>query len=298
MDEPLLFSVVIPTYNRAQLVSRAIKSVLSQTYPHFEVIVIDDGSTDNTEQVVSSLKDSRISYVKKENGERGAARNYGVARSMGDYVTFLDSDDMMYRECLTTASITVSDYGRPSIFHLAYEIRSEGDKAERKVLLPALVNEELLKGNPLSCIGVFLRRDIALEHPFPEARELAGSEDWVLWLKLAARYPIVHIPRVSACLIQHERRSVLKIEKNMFLRRIEGAYQEILKDQAVKGKFSERIRMVRANLYIYASLHLVLGGFRKEAIKLFLKSVFAYWPALLSKRGAVLVSKLALHVSR
>lgn len=87
-------SVIVPTYNRAHLISRSIQSVLAQTYNDFELIVVDDGSTDNTEEVVRALNDRRISYL-KHSGNRGvsAARNTGIKAARGSYIAFQDSDD-------------------------------------------------------------------------------------------------------------------------------------------------------------------------------------------------------------
>lgn len=94
--EPDLVSVVIPTYNRAALVPAAINSVVAQTYKKFEIIVVDDGSTDETQAVIQREfgGDSRIRYFKKENGGVSSARNYGLRQSRGEYVAFLDSDDV------------------------------------------------------------------------------------------------------------------------------------------------------------------------------------------------------------
>ena len=90
--EPLV-TVVIPTYNRADYIAETIESVLSQTYRNIEVIVIDDGSTDGTAQVVAPFI-PRVSYVQQENAERGASRNHGLRLARGKYVAFLDSDDV------------------------------------------------------------------------------------------------------------------------------------------------------------------------------------------------------------
>ena len=83
MADPTFFSVVVPTYNRSHLVGKTIDTILSQDYPSFELIVVDDGSTDNTEEVLKKYSgDNRFRYYKKENGERGAARNFGFKLRM------------------------------------------------------------------------------------------------------------------------------------------------------------------------------------------------------------------------
>ncbi len=86
-------SVIIPTRNRAQLLSEAIESVIDQTFSDFELIIVDDGSTDHTAEVVTGYRDRRVRYFPQEQQERGAARNRGVALSQGEFITFLDDDD-------------------------------------------------------------------------------------------------------------------------------------------------------------------------------------------------------------
>lgn len=87
-------SVIIPTYNRAHLIGRAIKSILNQTYQDFEIIVVDDGSTDNTEEVLKGFNDSRILYIRHNHNRGGAAaRNTGIKAARGKYIAFQDSDD-------------------------------------------------------------------------------------------------------------------------------------------------------------------------------------------------------------
>ena len=94
-------SVIIPTYNRAYLIGRAIKSVLNQTYQDFEIIVVDDGSTDNTEKVVKSFNNAKISYIRHEkNRGEAAARNTGIKAAKNEYIAFQDSDDESFSQRL------------------------------------------------------------------------------------------------------------------------------------------------------------------------------------------------------
>jgi glycosyltransferase involved in cell wall biosynthesis len=92
-NNPPTFSVIIATFNRAHLLPRSIQSILNQTFSDFELIIVDDGSTDHTGAVIEQIQDTRIRYVYEKNKGRSAARNAGVALAKGQYVTFLDSDD-------------------------------------------------------------------------------------------------------------------------------------------------------------------------------------------------------------
>lgn len=94
------FSIIVPTYNRAHLIFRNIESVINQTYTNWELIIIDDGSTDNTRQVVESYKDQRIKYFWQENQERSIARNNGIKKARGEWVCFIDSDDWYKKNAL------------------------------------------------------------------------------------------------------------------------------------------------------------------------------------------------------
>ena len=91
--ENVLISVVLPTYNRARCLSRSINSVLNQTFSNLELIIVDDGSTDNTRELVESFSDPRIRYIYQENAGACAARNHGINEALGTYIAFQDSDD-------------------------------------------------------------------------------------------------------------------------------------------------------------------------------------------------------------
>jgi glycosyltransferase involved in cell wall biosynthesis len=107
-------SVIIPTYNRAHLVSQSIESVLAQTYPDHEIIVVDDGSTDNTAAVVKAYGD-RVRYVQTTNGGTGHARNVGMQHARGKYLMFLDSDDLLYPYALAVETRLLEQFPQVSV---------------------------------------------------------------------------------------------------------------------------------------------------------------------------------------
>ena len=91
-------SIIIPTYNREKSISKSIKSVLNQTYNDLEVIVVDDGSTDNTEKIIKGIKDTRIKYIKLDKNKGACyARNVGIKKATGKYIAFNDSDDIFHK---------------------------------------------------------------------------------------------------------------------------------------------------------------------------------------------------------
>jgi glycosyltransferase involved in cell wall biosynthesis len=132
-----LFTAVVPTYNRAHLIERAISSVLAQTHTDFELIVVDDGSSDNTQAVVERIDDPRIRYVRQQNAGAAAARNHGARLATGEYLTFLDSDDeAMPRWLEGLAGGFVEEHAEIVCCGLEQVRHLPGDEQKRRVLLP------------------------------------------------------------------------------------------------------------------------------------------------------------------
>ena len=274
MDRPF-FSIIIPTYNRAAFIGKSINSILGQDFPDWELIVVDDGSKDNTVDVVRSIVDERVKYIFQENKERASARNAGVALSNGKYVTFLDSDDIFYANHLTTAVEVEKKYAEPEIFHLGYELTDSSSGRSSKIdFLPSIGNDELVYGNHLSCQGVFLRSDIARENQFNPDRELSGSEDYELWLRLASRYPIYCDNRITSAIIQHDTRSVVSTNPERLIKRIALLEKYLADDDMFLARFGDKLGIIRSNLQLYISLHLALmKTYRMRAIKHLFKAL-------------------------
>lgn len=199
-----LVSVIIPTYNRETVIGRAIESVLKQTYPHFELLIIDDGSTDQTKQVVEQIADERIRYILlEENGGVAHARNVGIAETQYDYIAFLDSDDEWMPEKLEMQMEKLLDssagfgavycrmggndwMGKPYIFP-PYEL-------ERSILegkmLPIMLMQNLI-GTPT----VLVRRE-CIEKVGGFKESLVSLEDWEWILRIAKEYRIGFVDKV------------------------------------------------------------------------------------------------------
>lgn len=279
----LKFSIVVPTYNRAELLISTLESLLNQEFNSFEVIVVDDGSTDNTEDLVLSLGSEKLRYYKVSNRERGAARNYGAQQAKGMYVNFFDSDDLAYVNHCSLAAEVIENSGHTEVFALSYDIRNPEQKILKTAKLSGNASDFIAVGNHFSCNGVFLRRDIALKHPFSENRELSGSEDYELWFRLAARYSFPCSPKVSHAIIQHESRSTLVTKAQPLIDRNHILVDLINGDKEVQEKFGNQMNKFLFGVWSYVSLHLALGNaplaqiwtYWKKALKLYPLGVFS-----------------------
>lgn len=139
MTKEPVFSVIIPTYNRAGIIRRAIESILCQTFRQFELIIVDDGSTDNTKEHIASYQDDRIIYVYKENGGQNSALNKGLEIASGKYIAFCDSDDAWLPQKLEkTYQKYLSDESISVVYHWT------GICINNKV---ELAREDVLEGN-------------------------------------------------------------------------------------------------------------------------------------------------------
>jgi glycosyltransferase involved in cell wall biosynthesis len=295
----VLFSVIIPTYNRACFIARTIRSVLDQSYAQFEIIVVDDGSTDHTATVVEELKNAKVYYYRKENGERAAARNYGTDRAMGDYITFLDSDDLLYPDYLQRAAEAIQNHASPPFLHLAYEVTDA--QLSPKVKIDGLRSDDIkmfVKGNPLSCAGCFLRKDIAAAFRFNEDRALSGSEDWELWIRVAAHFGIKTDNRVSAALIDHESRSVKSYPEEKLRQRKELALRYAFADPQVREKFGPYQRQVASYWDSYIALHLVLSGKTVKGLRYLFLSLNAHPLSVFERRTLGVFKHCLLNLLR
>lgn len=194
-----LVSVVIPTHNRADLLPRAIDSVLNQTYSNFEIIVVSDGSTDNTEEVVKSYsdKDSRIRFIGYSPARGGnIARNTGIVAAKGEYVAFLDDDDeWMPAKLEKQINVMESDnriglvYTGVNIIYVNEGLRysfigeSKGD-----------LSKEILLDNHIGTTSTVMVRKMILEETGAFDEKLKALQDFELWIRVCQKCLIGLVP--------------------------------------------------------------------------------------------------------
>ena len=220
----LLFSIIIPLYNRAHLIAETINSVLSQTYPQFEIIIVDDGSTDSPHEIIAKnfMNEGRIRYFSILNSERGAARNYGLKQAKGDFAVFFDSDDWMKPNYLETLSRVIVDSRDVKLVAAKYNYDNNGEIE----INPSLKNlkegwygqEFFLKGNILACNYCIKIRDNNFKF-FPPERELASMEDWLFLLANLEGEKIFIKDDICVTMRQHDGRSMSNNQKVIEARR-------------------------------------------------------------------------------
>lgn len=182
-------SVIIPTYNRANDLDRCLKSLQHQTFKNFEVLVCDDGSTDNTKKIVEKYNSiMKIKYIKDENfGGPARPRNNGISEAQGDWICFLDSDDWLYPNKLNDSLPYLNDY---DLIHHNLDIYSNLEKpkgvAKGRTLNENISNDLIVNGNGIVNSSVLIRKSIVdLTGKITEDKKLIAVEDYDYWIRVA-----------------------------------------------------------------------------------------------------------------
>jgi len=188
-----LVSVIVPTYNRAKLIHETLDSILIQSYINFELIIIDDGSTDNTEDVVMKYADKRIYYIKTNNwGGPAKPRNIGIKKAKGEFIAFCDDDDIWKPKKLEISVKYLLKYSVDIVYHDLYYLRENGlrtflnGKNKTRKLDHSIKNDLLFNGNGINNSSVVVKKkalyDIGL---ITEDKNKISWEDYHTWIKLA-----------------------------------------------------------------------------------------------------------------
>jgi glycosyltransferase involved in cell wall biosynthesis len=286
MDELIKFSVIIPTYNRSSLVINAINSVLNQTYKNLECIVIDDGSIDETEAMVLQIKDGRLKYYKNRNYGRGFSRNFGFAKSTGEYINFLDSDDELLPQHLLEANKFLEANNTPLLYQFAKIV----DESKALVLEERIENYQDIRndyikvGNLFMMCGVIMSKKIFEHDKFCEDRRLAVGEDYEFWLRLVFKYDAKINPITTSVVYDHKGRSVREGDSEKLILSSKMLMSQIRYSQNHSPLVKDKIQFIRSNSYSYIALHSALSKERYTSILFLFKSILASPFVLARKR--------------
>lgn len=196
-----LFSVVIPLYNKENYLANTLHSVLNQTFKDFEVIIVNDGSTDKSLEMAQSFIDPRIKIYSKVNEGVSVARNFGISKAMGNYIAFLDADDLWEATFLEEINNLIIKYPSCGFYASAYKrIKFNkcfivGDKLPEGIVKDFF--EIKLKNLVPMSSGIAVRKD-ALENVGGFPKGMVGGEDDFTWSKIAVNYKVAFTPKVLA----------------------------------------------------------------------------------------------------
>lgn len=193
-------SVIIPTFNHALFLRETIRSVLAQTYHDFEIIVVDDGSTDDTPQVVAEFGNA-VHYIRQENRGLAGARNTGIRAARGEFIGLLDADDIWMPEHLASMLPPFESNREVGAVYCGWQyMDATGNPLPRiniNVVPPKQAFEKMVRMDFLIPSGVLVRREcFDVLGLFDEnMRAAQGSEDWDMWLRLLPKYKMIGLPR-------------------------------------------------------------------------------------------------------
>lgn len=275
-----LFSVVIPAYNRADFLPQVLETILAQTYADFELLLIDDGSTDNTPQLMQQWlrRDERIRYHRKANEERSIARNTGFLLAKGRYVVFHDSDDLMKPNHLATLARAIAE--NPDVCFLATKFVLQTDEGIAEDEINKLAGGRydyrlFLSGNPVG-IFVCVRKECPDIHLFPP--QFNFCEDWIFHLLNYRRRELLLIDEVTNVVVVHNNRSMTN-HSHVIAGRI--AATEFIISQTTLSE--QEKALLWGNTYRFCAIHSYLDHRYRDSIRYMLQAIRLLginWPQL------------------
>lgn len=236
-DVRLAISVIMPNFNGARLISRSIDSVLLQTFHDLELIVVDDGSDDDSVAVVKGVRDRRIRLLQQNHEGVCAARNRGIECARGEYIAFLDSDDTWTSTCLERLHEAILHTPDAAIAYCGWQNVGLGEERDKPFIPPDYETPdkiELWIRNSRWPIHAALTRKAAILAVGGFDPRFPTSEDFLLWLQIVGKYKIVRVPEVLAFYYHHEGPRATRDRVRMALNHLEAQQAFLQKHPAIR----------------------------------------------------------------
>ena len=254
MNLPLV-SVIIPAYNAEKFIQYTLESLLDQTYQNLEIIVVNDGSQDNTSKIVRSFsqKDSRIILLEQSNKGVAAARNLGIQQSKGEYIAPIDADDIWFTEKITKQinCLNQADKLVGLVYSWSLGIDEKGNKLEEDYTSSNIEGDvylNLIAYNFIGNASVPLIRRSCLEKVGGYDANFPGCEDWELYLRIAESYQFLVVPEF---LIGYRQLSE-SMSSNSFI--MANGFQRLLKESQKRHPEIPAINYLKSRHYYYQYL--------------------------------------------
>jgi glycosyltransferase involved in cell wall biosynthesis len=198
------FTVIIPLYNKENFIENTLKSVFNQSFSDFEVLIINDGSTDKSEEKVLGFKDTRIHYFYKENGGVSTARNFGIEKAQSDYITFIDADDFWYPNFLEEMFENIGRFSELKVFSAAIEIETSKKVFPSRYSIAKTADCEIVNYFNASTKESVIWTSCAVFHKsvFEEVgtfdTKINSGQDTDLWISIGLIYPVMFSWKILA----------------------------------------------------------------------------------------------------
>lgn len=262
MNRPLV-SVVIPTYNSVCYLTEAIDSVLAQTFQDFEILVVDDGSTDETATILEEKYKDRIRYLHKANGGVSSARNFGIQRAQGKYIAFLDADDIWMPEKLATQIEALAKDEKSKVCYSSLLICDEDLNYVGLNLSPRrddIISDLLLIGNVVATPSSVIAEMELFHEVGAFDVGLSQCADWEMWIRLSTKTGFIYIDQPLVKYRQHGSnmsRNAALLEKDS-IRVLQKSFNHLNLPYALKNQetsASAKNYMVLAGTYFHAGAY-------------------------------------------
>lgn len=198
------FTVVIPLFNKENFIDNTLKSVLNQSFSDFEVLIINDGSTDNSEQIVLAFNDARVHYFVQENSGVSAARNFGIEKAQSDYITFIDADDFWYSNFLQEMFECIARFPDLKVFSAAIEVETSEKIIPSSYSIVKTSDCEIVNYFEASSKETVICTSCAVFHRSIFKKiglfdiNLKSCEDTDMWIRIGLNYPIIFLWKILA----------------------------------------------------------------------------------------------------
>ncbi len=265
------FSVVISVFNKEKYIANTLNSVLAQTFTDFEVVLLNDGSTDNSEAEILKFKDPRIRYFSKENRGASAARNFTIEQAEANYIALMDADDYWYPFYLEEQNRLLNEFPNESVFATATEIKRNGKTFKNTYSIRTIDEDAVLVDyfeasqldSVLLSISTVLKKEVFANVGWYDPKIKSG-EDTDLYVRIGLKHKVVFSPKVCATYIVRKN-SLFQSVKNLEDKANFEAYEGFEKNNPALKKFLD---LNRYSLCILAKIEGNKEAFQKNFRKI------------------------------